>query len=167
MTLVEYSSPHLYNTIIMEADLIIYPTSRALRQRQRRALESSPFFDGRGHISLSAFLGGCEEAAMIMGLLRDSAGRPLSRMDDLKGGIAVVEAADRFSVSPPIPTPVLGALSRRGLEETLEQLTAYISPLAARADDFLELLVHIRSIISDDKGVNSNGTDPSTGGTLF
>jgi len=71
----------------MKTDLIIYPTSRALRQLQRRVLEKASFFDGRRHISLSAFLGGCEEAAKLSGFLRDSDGRPLSRMDDLKGGI--------------------------------------------------------------------------------
>jgi len=112
----------------MKTDLIIYPTSRALRQLQRRVLEKASFFDGRRHISLSAFLGGCEEAAKLSGFLRDSDGRPLSRMDDLKGGIAVVEAAERFVASPPVPIPVLGALSRRGVEETLEQLIEYISP---------------------------------------
>jgi len=133
----------------MKPDLIIYPTSRALRQLQRRVLEKSSFFDGRRHISLSAFLGGCEEAARILGFLRDSGGRPLSRMDDLKGGIAVVEAAERFAASPLIPSPVLGTLSRRGVEETLEQLIAYVSPLAARADDFLKLL-------ADERGSSKN-----------
>ncbi len=133
----------------MKTDLIIYPTSRALRQLQRRVLEKASFFDGRRHISLSAFLGGCEEAAKLSGFLRDSDGRPLSRMDDLKGGIAVVEAAERFVASPPVPIPVLGALSRRGVEETLEQLIEYISPLADRADDFLKLL-------SDEQGSSKN-----------
>lgn len=133
----------------MKPDLIIYPTSRALRQRQRRVLERSTFFDGRGHISLSAFLGGCEEAARLSGLLRDSAGRPLSRMDDLKGGIAMVEAAERFVSSPPISIPVLGVLSRRGVEETLEQLIEYVSPLADRADDFLKIL-------ADERGSSKN-----------
>ncbi|MEA1928875.1 MAG: PD-(D/E)XK nuclease family protein [Candidatus Auribacterota bacterium] len=132
----------------MKFDLIIYPTSRALRQKQRRELEKSPFFDGRRHISLSAFLGGCEEAARLSGLLHDSSGRPLARMDDLKGGIAVVEAAERFVTSPPLPIPVLGHLSRRGVEETLEQLIKYISPLADRADKFL--------IILEDRGSSQN-----------
>jgi PD-(D/E)XK nuclease superfamily protein len=149
MTLVEYSPPHPYNTIIMEADLIIYPTSRALRQKQRRVLENASFFDGRRHISLSAFLGGCEEAARLSGFLRGSDGRSLSRMDDLKGGIAVVEAADRFIALPPVPIPVLGSLSRRGVEETLEQLIEYISPQADRADDFLKFL-------SDERGSSKN-----------
>ncbi len=120
--------------------LIIYPTSRALRQVQRRALERKPFFDGRGHISLAAFLGGCEEAARLAGLLRDPAGRPLEPIDDLKGGIAVVETAERFFSEPPAAPTVLGRLSRKGLEETLEQLIAYLSPLAGKADDFLEIL---------------------------
>lgn len=120
--------------------LIIYPTSRALRQVQRRALERKPFFDGRGHISLAAFLGGCEEAARLAGLLRDSAGQPLEPIDDLKGGIAVVETAERFFSGPPSAPSVLGRLSRKGLEETLEQLIAYLSPLAGKADDFLKIL---------------------------
>lgn len=124
----------------MELDLIIYPTSRALRQRQRRVLSKEPFFDGRRHISLSAFLGGCEEAARLSGLLRDSSGRPLARIDDLKGGIAVVETAERLAASSPVPLRVLSALSRRGVEETLEQLIEYVSPLADRADDFLDIL---------------------------
>ncbi len=121
-------------------ELIIYPTSRSLRQRQRQKLEREPFFDGRGHIALSAFLGGCEEAARLAGLLRAEDGRPLERIDDLKGVIAVVETAERFSADPPLPLRVLGRLSRQGLEETLEQLIAYLSPLAGRAGEFLELL---------------------------
>ncbi len=120
--------------------LVIYPTSRALRQLQRRALEKEPFFDGRGRISLSAFLGGCEEAARLAGLLKDESGRPLDRIDDLKGGIAVVEAAERFSAEPPLASAVLGRLSRKGLEETLEQLIAYLSPLAGQAEALLDLL---------------------------
>ncbi|MDP8237163.1 MAG: PD-(D/E)XK nuclease family protein, partial [Candidatus Erginobacter occultus] len=120
--------------------LVIYPTSRALRQLQRRALEKDPFFDGRGRISLSAFLGGCEEAARLAGLLKDESGRPLDRIDDLKGGIAVVEAAERFSSDPPLAPAVLGRLSRKGLEETLEQLIAYLSPLAGQAEALLDLL---------------------------
>ena len=93
--------------------LIIYPTSRALRQLQRRALEQEPFFDGRGRISLSAFLGGCEEAARLAGLLRDESGRPLDRPEDLNGGVAVVEAAERFFAYPPLSPGVLGRLSRK------------------------------------------------------
>lgn len=121
-------------------NLIIYPTSRALRQLQRRALEREPFFDGRGRISLSAFLGGCEEAARLAGLLRDDSGRPLDRIDDLKGGIAVVETAERFFAESQVGPGVLSRLSRKGLEETLEQLIAYLSPLAERAEDLLGLL---------------------------
>lgn len=103
-------------------------------------LEKEDFFDGRGHISLSAFLGGCEEAARLNGLLRDSAGRPLGRMNDLKGGIAVIEAVERFLSTPPIPIPVLEILSREGVEETLQQLIEYVSPLADRAGEFLKIL---------------------------
>lgn len=121
-------------------ELTVYPTSRALRQYQRRRLRREPFFDGRGHIALSAFLGGCEEAARLAGLLRAENGRPLERIDDLQEGIAVVETAERFFADPPLPLKVLGRLSRRGLEETLEQLIAYLSPLAGRAGEFLDLL---------------------------
>jgi len=124
----------------MSGNLIVHPTSRALRQYQRRRLGREPFFDGRGHIALSAFLGGCEEAARLAGLLKSPDGRPLERIDDLKMGIAVVETAERFFADPPLPLKVLSRLSRRGLEETLEQLIAYLSPLAGRAGEFLELL---------------------------
>ena len=124
----------------MDPDLIIYPTSRALRQKQRRELLRRPFFDGRRHISLAAFLGGCEDAARLTGLLRGSSGRPLERIDDLKGGIAVVEAAERFVASPPVSLQVLSALSCRGVEEILEQMIEYVSPLADRADAFLDIL---------------------------
>ncbi len=116
-------------------DLIIHPTSLALRQTQRRALERDSFFDGRPHLTLASFLKACAEAA-----LADHSDGPLRPMGDLDRELAIVETVIRFRATRPKRSAPLQALAPAALEETLAQLIESVAPLADRAADFLALL---------------------------
>lgn len=121
-------------------DLIIYPTAVALRQVQRRALEQTGFFDGRRHFTLAAFLRLCADAATRAGLLMDPHGHPLRPTSDLDRELAIVEAVATFRTCPHPANSILSALTDSALEETLEELTDTIAPLADRAPEFIALL---------------------------
>jgi RecB family exonuclease len=119
----------------MKPDLLIHPTSLALRQVQRRALERDSFFDGRRHLTLAAFLRACAETALSQG----PAGR-LRPISDLDRELAIVDAVVAFRASRHDSNSILHTLAPAALEETLAQLIDTIAPLADRADAFLALL---------------------------
>ena len=125
-------------------DLIIYPTAVALRQVQRRALERSGFFDGRQHLTLGSFLRLCAEAAARAGLLKDAKGHTLRPITDLDRELAIVEAVSNFRATQRPDNSMLSALTPAALEETLEELTDTIAPLADRSADFVSLLAQDR-----------------------
>jgi hypothetical protein len=115
--------------------LVVHPTSLALRQLQRRALEQSGFFDARGHTTFAALLGDCAAAAQHAGLLGKL--RPASDLDD---EILLMEAARRFLARPAKTRGPLAALSAQAAEDTLHQLNAFLAPLADRAADAVAAL---------------------------
>ena len=115
--------------------LVVYPTSLALRQLQRRVLEQSGFFDARGHTTFAALLGDCAAAAQRAGLLGKL--RPASDLDD---EILLMEAARRFLARPAKARGPLAALSAQAAEDTLHQLNAFLAPLADRAADAVAAL---------------------------
>lgn len=123
--------------------LTVYPTSVALRQAQRRRLRSEGFFDGRGHITLSALLRECAVAAL--------GNSPLRPITDLDRELAIVKAVSIFQTtrSGKRSAGILMELPPAALEETLAQLIDTVSPLADRAPDFLKLL-------TQDKGTPKN-----------
>ncbi len=108
--------------------LVVHPTSLALRQLQRRALEQTGFFDARGHTTFAALLGDCAEAARRANLLPDQL-RPAS---DLDLEMLLLEAARRFQARPEKERGPLAALSAQAVEDTLAQLNAFLPPLAER-----------------------------------
>ncbi len=118
------------NGAIPNLILVVHPTSLALRQLQRRALEQAGFFDARWHTTLAALLGDCAEAARRTGLL--GALRPAS---DLDLELLLMEAARRFQARPEKARGPLAALSAQALEDTLDQLNAFLPPLADRVGD--------------------------------
>ena len=121
-------------------DLIIYPTAVALRQVQRRALARNGFFDGRRHLTLGSLLRLCAESAARAGLLTGPKGHSLRPITDLDRELAIVEAVAQFQASPHPGNSMLTALTPAALEETLEELTDTVAPLATRAADFIALL---------------------------
>jgi hypothetical protein len=121
-------------------DLIIYPTAVALRQVQRRTLDREGFFDGRRHLTLGSLLRLCAESAARAGLLKGPRGLSLRPITDLDRELAIVEAVAKFQASPHPENSMLTALTPAALEETLEELTDTIAPLANRATDFITLL---------------------------
>lgn len=121
-------------------DLMIYPTAVALRQVQRHVLERVGFFDGRRHLTLASFLRLCAEAATRAGLLKDPHGHSLRPMSDLDRELAIVEAVTKFQTAAHPKNSILTALTPSALEETLEELTDTVAPLADRASAFIALL---------------------------
>jgi len=121
-------------------NLVIYPTAVALRQVQRRALEQDGFFDGRRHFTQAAFLRLCGEAAAKAGLLKNNKGQFLRPITDLDRELAIVEAVARFRNATHPDNSILTALTPAALEETLEELTHTVAPLAQRAPEFIALL---------------------------
>lgn len=121
------------------SNLTIYPTSLALRQRQAHVLEQGGFMDGRDHLSVRMFMDACSRTALSEGLLRTEDGTDLEPLSDLDRDLAMVQATalvrDRLK-----PDGVLDRLSATALEEVLGRLTAYIDPLADRADAFLQAM---------------------------
>lgn len=132
--------PALPTTQPRRPDLIIYPTAVALRQVQRHALEQSGFFDGRRHLTLGSFLRLCADAAARAGLLKDPHSHPLRPIADLDRELAIVEAVDSFRTHTHPGNSILTALTPAALEETLEELTDTVAPLADRAPEFIALL---------------------------
>ncbi|MEI8139675.1 MAG: PD-(D/E)XK nuclease family protein [bacterium] len=121
-------------------DLLIYPTAVALRQVQRRTLKRDGFFDGRRHLTQASFLRLCAESAAQAGLLKNAAGQSLRPITDLDRELAIVEAVSKFLVSSHPDNSILTALTPAALEETLEELTDTVAPLANRAPEFIALL---------------------------
>lgn len=111
--------------------LVVHPTSLALRQLQRRTLDQAGFFDARGHTTVAALLGDCAEAARRAGVLPDDL-RPAA---DLDLEILLLEAARRFQARPEKERGPLATLSAQALEDTLDQLNAFLPPLADRVGD--------------------------------
>ena len=124
----------------MPPDLIVYPTSLALRQHQRRTLEERGFVDARYELTLAALIQQCAEAAARAGLLRNPAGQDVRPISDLDRELSVVTAVSRFLDRPPFELRALGRLSPSALEETLALLLNTVSPLADRAEDFVQRL---------------------------
>ncbi len=120
--------------------LLIYPTAAALRQVQRQALERDGFFDGRRHLTLGSFMRCCADAATKAGLLKGTTGQSLRPITDLDRELAIVEAVAQFRTATHPRNSVLTALTPAALEETLEELTDTVAPLADRAPEFIALL---------------------------
>ncbi len=116
--------------------LTIYPNTPALRQAQRRLLEKESFLDGRFHLAMSHFARALSEQAERCGFLQDPNGRPLRLTTDLERDLAVMETAAQSAGT----FPGLAGLSAAALEDVLQNLIRYISPLAHHAPAFLELL---------------------------
>ena len=120
-----------------ESVLVVYPTSLALRQLQRRTLERTPFFDGRGQLTFAGLLDACAEAARRANLLGD-----LRTASDLDYEILLLNTARRFRQRSATVQGPLAALSAQALEDTLHQLASFLAPLADRAADAAKLLTH-------------------------
>lgn len=118
-----------------KSTLVVHPTSLALRQLERRALEQTGFFDARGHTTFAALLGDCAAAAQRAGLLGKL--RPASDLDD---EILLMQAARRFFARTVKARGPLAALSAQAAEDTLHQLNAFLAPLADRATEVVAVL---------------------------
>jgi len=121
----------------LNATLIVYPTAVALRQTQRRILEREAFFDGRRHITLSSLLRECASPALQ--------GRRLRPISDLDRELVIMEVVSRFRSARNKRGTILAHLAPAALEETLSLLIETVAPLAARAEDFLDLLAADRN----------------------
>ncbi|TAN36141.1 MAG: PD-(D/E)XK nuclease family protein [Verrucomicrobia bacterium] len=118
-----------------ESVLVVHPTSLALRQLQRRTLTHVGFFDARGHITFAGLLNSCAEAARQAGLL---AGRRSA--SDLDYEMLLLETAQQFRAKSAAQQGPLAALAQQALEDTLDQLIAFLAPLADRIADALAIL---------------------------
>ncbi len=118
-----------------KSTLVVHPTSLALRQLERRALDEAGFCDARGQTTFAALLGDCAIAARRAGLLATL--RPATDLDD---EILLMDAARRFLARPAKARGPLAALSAQAAEDTLHQLNAFLAPLADRAAEAIAVL---------------------------